>query len=340
WRLRSYSYGILGRAGAVHFFLEHTPDLELELAKERRHRQLHQIARMRKRHVDDLLDAAGMRRHHRDAVTKEQRLVDRMGDIDHGLPCRLPDAYQLFLQDGAVLRIERGERLVHIENRRIGDESAGDGAALAHAARELMREVLAEVREADEAHRPFDPRRALGRGHTARHQSEADILLDRHPGKEAAVLEHHRVLDPPAGAVDQDGAGALLLEAGENAQQGRLAAARRPDDAEEFAGLDLQIDRLNRLDAPARGLEDFAQAGDLDLRSLARGFRRHDCLASAHFFTRGSAPSISTKQIRQASLPRLTQAWLVACWTSTSPAFKCTSSSSRSMSISPESTIA
>src|SRR6185437_1105303 len=218
WRLRSYSYGILGRAGAVHFFLEHTPDLELELAKERRHRQLHQIARMRKRHVDDLLDAAGMRRHHRDAVTKEQRLVDRMGDIDHGLPCRLPDAYQLFLEDGAVLRIERGERLVHIEHRRIGDESASDSTALTHAARQLMREMLAEMRQADEAHRRFDPRRALARRHAARHQAEADILLDRHPGKETAFLEHHRVLDLPAGAADGDGARRLLLEARQDAQ--------------------------------------------------------------------------------------------------------------------------
>ena len=42
----------------------------------------------------------------------------------------------------------------------IGDEGARDGAALAHAARELMRIVLAELRQADELQRRLDPRRA------------------------------------------------------------------------------------------------------------------------------------------------------------------------------------
>ena len=73
------------RAGALHLVLEHAPDVELELAEFGRHRQLHQIARMRERHVDDLLDAAGLRGHHHGAVAEQQRFVDRMGDVDDGL---------------------------------------------------------------------------------------------------------------------------------------------------------------------------------------------------------------------------------------------------------------
>src|SRR5215813_14026218 len=54
----------------------------------------------------------------------------------------------------------------------------------------------------------------------------------------------------------------------------------------------------------------------------------------------GSFESISTTRIRHGSLPRLTQAWLVACCTITSPGFRCTSPSSSIMSISPERMIA
>jgi len=54
----------------------------------------------------------------------------------------------------------------------------------------------------------------------------------------------------------------------------------------------------------------------------------------------GSLESIRMKAMRQMSLPRLTQAWLVPCWTSTSPAFMWISESSSSMSISPSITMA
>ena len=54
----------------------------------------------------------------------------------------------------------------------------------------------------------------------------------------------------------------------------------------------------------------------------------------------GSSESISTKQMRHDLPEVLTQAWLVACCTMMSPAFRCTWVSSSSMSISPSSTIA
>src|SRR6266404_2222556 len=53
-----------------------------------------------------------------------------------------------------------------------------------------------------------------------------------------------------------------------------------------------------------------------------------------------SCASISTKAMRQGRSPRFTQAWLVPCCTSTSPASRCTSESSSSMSIAPSMTMA
>src|SRR5437870_1295281 len=46
-----------------HLFLQHPPDVELELAELSRGRKLHEVARMGKRHLDDLFDAPGLRRH-------------------------------------------------------------------------------------------------------------------------------------------------------------------------------------------------------------------------------------------------------------------------------------
>ena len=62
----------------------------------------------------------GRARHHRDAVAEHDRLVDRMGDEHHGLALVGPlhELQQLLLQDLAGLRVERGERLVHQQDRR------------------------------------------------------------------------------------------------------------------------------------------------------------------------------------------------------------------------------
>src|SRR5260221_1220679 len=85
---------LLVAARARNFILQDLPDVELEAAEFRRCRQRHQVARARERHVDP----AGMGGHHHGAVAQQQCFLDRMGDIDHGLACLLPDAHQLGLQ--------------------------------------------------------------------------------------------------------------------------------------------------------------------------------------------------------------------------------------------------
>ncbi len=187
-----------------------------------------------------------------------------MGDVDHGLAGLLPDAHQLGLQDGAVLGVERGERLVHQQHAGVGDESARDRAALAHAARELVRVVLAKLGQAHELERGLDPGRRFLRGDAARHQAKADIGLDAHPGKQAAFLEHHGIGDLPARRLDLDAAARLGVEPGQDAQQGRLAAAGRAHDAEEFAGRDPQRDVVERQHVAGTARIFFPQADDVD----------------------------------------------------------------------------
>jgi hypothetical protein len=71
-------------------------------------------------------------------------------------------------------------------------------------------------------------------------QPEADILPDRQMGEQGVALEH-RVDRPLVGrqagdvrAVQEDLAARRMLEAGEQTQQRGLAAARRPEQREEF----------------------------------------------------------------------------------------------------------
>ena len=95
--------------------------------------------------------AAGPGGHDRNPVTEQERLVDIVGDEEHGLLVRAPDAGQLLLHDPAGLRIERAERLVHQQNRRIIGEDARDLQALAHAARKLAGMMVLEAFEPDQA---------------------------------------------------------------------------------------------------------------------------------------------------------------------------------------------
>ena len=73
----------------------------------------------------------------RDPVAHRDRLVDVVGDEDHRLRDLAVEPPQLLLQPGAGDRVERAERLVHQQHRRVGGERAGEPDALALAAREL-----------------------------------------------------------------------------------------------------------------------------------------------------------------------------------------------------------
>ena len=100
-------------------------------------------------HIEHLLDAAGARAHHRDAIAQQDRLVDRMGDEYHGLALVGPlhESKQLLLQDLARLRVERRERFVHQQNGWVHDERAHEAYALLHAPGQLVRIMALEARE-------------------------------------------------------------------------------------------------------------------------------------------------------------------------------------------------
>ena len=70
--------------------------------------------------------------------------------------------------------------------------------------------------------------------------------------------------------VDVHAAGSRRLEAGDDAQQRRLAAAGCPDEAHELTLADHEIDLMQRFDAIHADLEELAHVADREERP-ARG---------------------------------------------------------------------
>ena len=191
------------------------------------------------------LHLAGMRRHHQDAVADQQRLLDRVGDEDHGEADLVPQRDQLLLHLAPGQRIERGERLVHQQHRRLHGQRAGDGDALLHAARQHVRIGVLEGAEIDLGDHLSG---LLARG-GARHaavdqQREHDVAEHRLPRQQLVeFLEHHhavgaRPLDRLA--VEPDRARHRRQKAGDRLEQRRFAAARRAEQHVAVAAMDLE----------------------------------------------------------------------------------------------------
>ena len=128
--------------------------------------------------------------------------------------------------------------------------SAHNGRALAHAAGQLARIAVGELGEADareERHRLFLKVLFL---------KAAQLELYEHVVEHCAPFKEHRALehDPQVRlrtadrvAVDAHRAAARGQQAGDDAKQRGLAAARRPDHRGEFASGELKVDRRERV---------------------------------------------------------------------------------------------
>jgi hypothetical protein len=149
-------------------------------------------------------------------------------------------------------RVDVAPGLVHEHEGRLGRERARQGDALLLAARELVRIALAQSAQPDEAERlgdAFAPAPAV--------DAEADVLGHGQVREERIVLEDHAdaaTLGRHPGAVAGDGrvlepdlAGVRVLEAGDQAQQRRLAAAARAEERDDLALLDAEVGGVHGL---------------------------------------------------------------------------------------------
>src|SRR5262249_1713819 len=220
-----------------------------------------------------LLDRSA--RHHRDAVRHGQRLLLVVGDEDGGDAVRALQALDLDLHVEAQILVERAERLVEQQHLRIGGKAARERGALLLAAGELARLALGELAHvhqrkhlgharADALARPLLPLEAVG-----------DVLRHPHVREKRVIPEPQAGPAPARGqmvdglAIEQHAALALADKAGHDAQQRGLAAARRPQQRDEFPARNIEID-------VAHG-DDLAEAmADVLKAQPVPAMRRHD----------------------------------------------------------------
>src|SRR5579883_1121750 len=189
--------------------------------------------------------------------------------------------------------VEGGRRLVGDEEARVAGDRHGDHDALVHAARELVREGSQPALR----RRNPDLLQKLDRAPAPRRAAEAllvqpERLLELEADGEARVetrrrlLEDHRHVlagEPPALARRErqqvlsgegEAPGAHLPRKADEAHQRQhgdaLSRTRFADDAEDFAFLDPQIDRIDRVHDAADGREVDGQRLDFDERHRYR----------------------------------------------------------------------
>ena len=135
---------------------------------------------------------------------------------------------------------------------------------------------------------PLRPTRASSSATRARRaarpdlEAVADVLRDVEVGEQGVVLEHDPVVALGGGqaadvpALHPHGSGVLGLQAGDDPQQGGLAAARGPQQAEELALGHPQVD----VGEGGEGSETL----DDTLDRQESGHRRTPALATCHYF--------------------------------------------------------
>ncbi len=227
----------LGGLGALAGVLEdldvvraHEPVADLRHGPDERHHEL--VGRV----VVDLLGRGGLLHaalvDHDDLLGDLQRLLLVVRDEDRRDVDLVVEAAQPGAQLLAHAGVERAERLVEQQHLRLDGERAGERHALALAAGELVRVALAEVREPDEVQQLLDLVGDLGLRALLDRQAEADVVGDAHVLEGGVVLEDEADLAALRRVVrdllvaDDHRAVVGLLEAGDHAQQRRLAAAR------------------------------------------------------------------------------------------------------------------
>ena len=214
----------------------------------------------------DLLDQAVM--HHHDPIGHGHGLDLVMGDVDGGGLEALVQFLDLGAHGDAQLGVEIRQRLVEQENLRIAHNGAPHRDALALAAGQLARIAVEQRVEPENIGGALDAAVDLGPRRAPQLEREAHIGGDRHVGIERIVLEHHgdvallrrHVVDHAL--ADADLARGDVLQPRNHAQQGRLAASRRPHQHDELAVADRDADAMDDLDRA----ESLADVADRDWR--------------------------------------------------------------------------
>ena len=152
--------------------------------------------------------------------------------------------------------VQIGQRLVQQQHGGPDHDRAGQRHPLLLAAGEFGRIAVGQMAHVHDFQHLADAALDLGLGDLAQLQAERDVLLDRHVRPDRVALEDHRHLPPVRRhrargrgknlAVHLDGAERGIDEARDHPQRRGLAAAGRPEQRDEFSGLQFEVDIVDR----------------------------------------------------------------------------------------------
>jgi hypothetical protein len=171
-----------------------------------------------------------------------------MRDIDKGGGQALVQLDDLGAHAGTQLGVQVGQRLVEQEDGRVAHHGAAQRNTLALAAGQSLRLAVQQVLDLEDlggfVHAAVD---LVLRG-LAQLEAERHVLVHGHVRIQRVVLEHHGDVAVLRGNVvhqlvaDVQLALGDLLQAGDHAQRGGLAAAGGADEDDEFLIGDLQVE--------------------------------------------------------------------------------------------------
>src|SRR5262245_50682607 len=173
--------------------------------------------------VDNGLDAAWSRRHHRNAIGQINSFLDVVRHKYHRLGSALPDAQQFALHQPSGLGVERAERFVHQKNLRIEGQSPRDRRALFHSARQLGWIAVLKSGEADQIDKVRDTLLALVFRLALPLKPIENVAANCFPWKQSEMLKHDATVGAWTGdvlAIDATCTGFDRQEATDQVEQG------------------------------------------------------------------------------------------------------------------------
>jgi hypothetical protein len=156
-----------------------------------------------------------------------------MGDQKNADPLALDQRHHVAHHTGAHNGVERSERLVHQDERRLQCQDLRQRHALALAAAQATGKSIAEAAEIE----PLEPCLRLGQGRAAlgavEKEAERDVVARGLPRQQRIILEQDADLRARELVIDRTRE--RLLQPDHGSQQARFARARRSDKAHETA---------------------------------------------------------------------------------------------------------
>ena len=154
-----------------------------------------------------------------------------MGDVERGRGELSLQSLDLDPHLEAELRVEVRQRLVHQERLRLPDDRARERDPLPLAAGQLARAAVEQLVEPEQLRHLLHLLGAVGLVDLPHAQRVRDVVEHAQVRVERVALEHHRHVAAARRHVgdvalaDEDSAGRRRLQASEQPQRGRLAAA-------------------------------------------------------------------------------------------------------------------